>query len=94
MLAPRRPARPVGHQSLLAFHHRLGYLQFDVDRAMKLPQRKDIVERILPATDVQRMLALVPIRGNRVLLRLLYASGGRMSEIAALTWHIVMTGAA
>jgi integrase/recombinase XerD len=87
-LAPASRARVVGSvKSLLAFGHQLGYLPFDVGRAVKLPPRKDhLAERILTEDDVHRMLALEPNRRNRVLLRLLYAAGLRVSELVALKW--------
>jgi len=77
-------------KSLLAFGHRLGYLPFDVGRALKLPPRREgLAARILEETDVQRMLALEAHPRNRVLLRLLYASGIRVAELCALRWRDV-----
>jgi len=77
-------------KSLLAFGHRLGYLPFDVGRALKLPPRREgLAARILEEADVQRMLALEAHPRNRVLLRLLYASGIRVSELCALRWRDV-----
>src|SRR5690349_12237862 len=44
-------------KSLLAFGHRLGYLPFDVGRALRLPPvRIRLAERILPEADVHRIL--------------------------------------
>ncbi len=75
-------------KSLLAFGHRLGYLPYDVGRVVKLPAIKGtLAERILDETDVQRLLALEPPGRNRVLLKLLYAAGLRVSEACALTWR-------
>jgi integrase/recombinase XerD len=90
-LASLKPASRVrtlaAVKSLLAFGHRLGYLPFDVGRALKLPGRREgLAARILEETDVHRMLALEPGRRNRVLLRLLYASGVRVAEVCALRW--------
>ncbi len=77
-------------KSLLAFGHRLGYLPFDVGRALKLPPRREgLAARILEETDVHTMLARETSPRNRVLLRLLYASGVRVSEICSLTWRDV-----
>jgi len=77
-------------KSLLAFGHRLGYLPFDVGRALKLPPRREgLAARILEEADVQRMLALEVHPRNRVLLRLLYASGIRVAELCALRWRDV-----
>jgi site-specific recombinase XerD len=74
-------------KSLLAFGHRLGYLPFDVGRALRLPPIKSaLASRILPEDAVHAMIALEPDARNRALLRLLYATGLRVSELAALTW--------
>src|SRR5712692_2478622 len=87
-LAPASRVRSLGAvKSLLAFAYRLGYLPFDVGRPLRLPPRRsDLAERILPEAAVQRLLALEPQPRNRVLLRLLYAAGLRVSELCALTW--------
>ncbi len=75
-------------KSLLGFGHRLGYLPFDVGRALRLPRRKDtLAQRILTEEQVLRMLALEPDPRNRVMLRLLYAAGLRVSELCGLTWR-------
>lgn len=66
----------------------MGYVSFDVGRAIRLPkQRETLAERILSEEAIQRMLALETDDRNRVLIRLLYASGGRISEIVTLCWR-------
>jgi integrase/recombinase XerD len=75
-------------KSLLAFGHRIGYLPFDVGRALRLPGvRHRLAERILPEADVHRMLSLEPKERNRVLLTLLYASAVRVGELCSLCWR-------
>ena len=75
-------------KSLLAFGHRIGVLPVDVGSALRLPGlRSRLAERILPETDVQKMLALEAGPRNRVLLRLLYAGGLRVSELCDLKWQ-------
>ncbi len=88
-LAPASRGRTLSAvKSLLAFGHRIGYLAFDVGRPLRLPRQKNrLAERILSESDVHRLLALEPPRRNRVLLRLLYAGGFRVSELCALTWR-------
>lgn len=74
-------------KSLLKFAHRLGYTPYDVGTALRLPKmRNKLAERILTEEKVMRIVALEPDHRNAVLLRLLYASGGRVSEICGLRW--------
>jgi integrase/recombinase XerD len=75
-------------KSLLAFGHRLGYLPFEVGRALRLPSvRNRLNERILSEAELHRILTLEPIPRNRAMLMLLYASGIRVSELCALAWR-------
>jgi site-specific recombinase XerD len=75
-------------KSLLAFGHRLGYLTFDVGRALRLPPvRNRLNERILSEADMHRILTLEPNLRNRAILTLLYASGIRVSELCTLAWR-------
>ena len=75
-------------KSLLAFGHRLGYLRFDVGRALRLPSvRNRLNERILSEADLHRILTLEANPRNRTLLTLLYASGIRVSELCTLAWR-------
>jgi integrase/recombinase XerD len=88
-LGPSSRARTLAAiKSLLAFGQRTGYLTLNVGAALRLPARKTtLAERILSETQVHRLLALEPDHRNRVLLRLLYVAGLRVSELAALTWR-------
>jgi integrase/recombinase XerD len=75
-------------KSLLAFGHRLGFLQFNVGHALQLPPvRNRLAERILPETDLHHMLGLEPNTRNRAILTLLYATGVRVSELCDLRWR-------
>ena len=75
-------------KSLFAFGFRLGYLSFDVGRAMKLPTfRDELADRILSETDVLRIISLEPQPRNRALLLTLYAGGFRVSEVCSLKWR-------
>ena len=48
-------------KSLLAFGHRIGYLPFDVGRALRLPGvRYRLSERILPEAEIHHILSLEP----------------------------------
>ena len=74
-------------KSLLTFGQKLGYLQFNVGAALKAPKSKShLAERILTESEVHSMIALTTKQRDQLLLRLLYASAGRVSEVCALTW--------
>lgn len=87
--APSGQARVLSAvKSLLSFAHKIGYSQFNVGGALRLPKQKNtLAERILPETAVLAMIGLEPNRRNKLLLRMLYASGGRVSEVCALKWR-------
>ena len=88
-LAPASRYRTLSAlKSLLAFGHRIGYLPFDVGRALRLPAvRNRLAERILSEADLHRILSLEPNARNRAILTLLYASGVRVSELCGLSWR-------
>lgn len=75
-------------KSLLAFGHRLGYLQYDVGSALKLPGfRDELSERIISETEVLRIISLEPNPRNRAILLTIYSGGFRVSEICAIKWR-------
>lgn len=75
-------------KSLLTFGHRLGYLPANVGAALRLPKRKNtLAQRIMSEEQVQQILAKEPDRRAHLLIRLLYTSGGRISEIVGLRWR-------
>ena len=77
-------------KSLLSFGHKLGYFTFNVGAALKTPKLKDtLAERILSEQEVLTMIALTKKQRDRVLLTVLYASAGRVSEVCALSWRDV-----
>lgn len=87
-LAPASQHRTLSAiKSLLTFGHRLGYLPVNVGAALRLPKRKNtLAQRIMSEEQVQQILAKEPDRRAHLLIRLLYASAGRISEICALRW--------
>lgn len=75
-------------KSLLAFGHRLGYLPFDVGRALKVPGfRDELAERIISEAEVLRIISLEPNPRNRAILLTFYAGGFRVSEICSMKWR-------
>jgi integrase/recombinase XerD len=74
-------------KSLLSFAHETGYLPFNVGIAVKLrPNRDALAQRILEESEVARLIDAAPPGRNRVLLKLLYVSGVRVSEVCGLKW--------
>ena len=97
LAASTRARKLSAVKSLLSFGHKLGYLTYNVGAAVSPPKTKDtLAERILPEAAVHRVLAVADgaavdgsfvQRRNALALRLFYASGGRVSEIAGLRWR-------
>jgi integrase/recombinase XerD len=74
-------------KSLLAFAHQTGYVAFNVGAAVSLrPHRDGLAQRILEESAVAKLIEAAPEGRNRVLLKLLYVSGVRVSEICGLKW--------
>ena len=74
----------------MSYAHRTGYAPFNVGVAIVPPKLKNtLAQRIISEADVHRMVAEEPMMRNRVLLRMLYSSGARVSELSRLTWDDV-----
>ena len=97
LAASTRSRKLSAVKSLLSFGHKIGYLIYNVGAAVGLPKQKDtLAEKILPEAAVHRVLAVADAqaengsfvqRRNALTLRLFYASGGRVSELAGLRWR-------
>jgi len=75
-------------KSILTFGHRIGVLPVNVGFPVQLPKPKDnLAERILSESQVLLMIATEPNQRNRVMLRFLYATGVRVSELCQLKWR-------
>jgi site-specific recombinase XerD len=74
-------------KSLLSFGQETGYLPFNVGAAVKLrPARDSLAQRILEESEVARLIDAASEGRNRVMLKLLYTSGIRVSEVCGLKW--------
>ena len=79
-------------KSLITFAHKIGYLKFNVSRPLKVPKfRDELSERILSESDIQRIIGMENNPRNKLLLRILYAGGIRVSEICRLTWKDIQS---
>jgi integrase/recombinase XerD len=74
-------------KSLLSFGQETGYLPFNVGAVVKLqPNPSGLAQRILEESDVARLIDRAPAGRDQIMLRLLYSSGIRVSELAQLKW--------
>lgn len=74
-------------KSLFTFAHKIGVLKVNPGAALKQVKPKDCLnERILSELEVQTMIALETDPRNRLILRLLYSGGLRVSELSTLKW--------
>ncbi len=75
-------------KSLLTFGYRVGILKVNVGSLVKLPKGKDrLAERILSQEQVMAMIELTENLRDQVLIRFLYATGARVSEVCVLKWR-------
>jgi integrase/recombinase XerD len=74
-------------KSLLSFGQETGYLPFNAGAAVKLRPNPDrLAQRILEESEVARLIDQAPEGRDQIMLRLLYTSGVRVSELAQLKW--------
>ena len=84
--APATQARRISSvKSLLSKGHKLGYLPINLGAGWELPKIENVLgERILDEKQVRDLLAAAQSQRDRVLLRVLYYGGLRISEVCGL----------
>jgi len=78
-------------KSLISFAHKLGYLPYDISRPLILPTPKDtLAERILSSDEVRSIIDAENHPRNKLILKVLFISGIRVSELCSLCWKDLM----
>jgi len=81
-------------KSLFSFALRTGYIRINPAAAWRTPKTPDtLAERIMTQEQVYTVLANEKNARNHVIIRLLYNSAIRVSELCSLTWKDVQTNA-
>uniref|UniRef100_UPI000C082D84 tyrosine-type recombinase/integrase n=1 Tax=Synechococcus sp. BDU 130192 TaxID=2042059 RepID=UPI000C082D84 len=74
-------------KSLLTFAHRIGVVGYNAGALVQTKPDKDkLSERILSHGEVLDMIYSTENQRDRLLLKMLYATGARVSELCRLTW--------
>ena len=88
-LAPSSLGRSIAAvKSFLRFAHQTGAIADNIGAAFKVPSSKDTLsERILSREEVLALIDQASSERNRVMLRMLYSCGLRVSELCGLQWR-------
>jgi integrase/recombinase XerD len=82
-----RNRKVVTVKSLLSFAWRTGYAVFNVGRALRcIPVPRKTHERILEEPEMRALFEAAKPGRDRAFVRLMYASGARVSELCTLRW--------
>jgi integrase/recombinase XerD len=75
-------------KSILSFGFKVGYLEKNLGAFLKIPKQTDQrVRKVLDESKIHEMIFSEPKIRNRLILRLLYSGGLRVSELCALKWR-------
>lgn len=92
--SPNRKNRAImAIKSLFSFSSRIGYIHFNVAAVVRGERVKDtLAERIIPESKIHEMIALEPWGRNKLILKVLYYGGVRVSELVTLQWKDLNDG--
>ena len=77
-------------KSLTGFSFKIGYLRYDFSKPLRVPKfRDELSERIMTEAEVQRIIGMENHPRNKLILRILYCSGIRVSSLCGLCWKNV-----
>lgn len=87
LAAASRKRRLCSIKSLLGFGYEIEYLKYNAGLKLSTPKPKDtLAERILNELEVATMIALTTNVRDRLILRFLYTTAARVSEVESLKW--------
>lgn len=74
-------------KSMFSFAHRIGYIQFDIGKPLRVPAPKDaLAQRILSEEEIQTIISSIENARNKLIVKTLYYTGLRVSELVSLKW--------
>ncbi|MBI9016280.1 MAG: tyrosine-type recombinase/integrase [Phycisphaerae bacterium] len=77
-------------KSMFGFAHRIGYIQFDIGRPLRVPTPKNaLAQRILSEEEIQTIISSIENSRNKLMVKTLYYTGLRISELVSLKWSDV-----
>lgn len=81
-------------KSLLSFAQAIGHLELNTGRIVKsLKVRDELQQKILPEGDIKKLIGAAKSERDRLLLKTLYLTGMRVSELCDVQWpHITPYG--
>ena len=75
-------------KSLLTFGHKTGLIQINAGAALNTPKPKDTLsQKILTESEVKRLIAGEPNERNKLMFKVFYYAGLRVSELCGLNWE-------
>ena len=75
-------------KSLLSFGHKTGLIQINAGAALNTPKPKDTLsQKILTEAEVRMLIASEPGERNRLIFKVFYYAGLRVSELCSLNWE-------